>query len=135
MAFDLAAHRAHRIANRLCLRCGRPLEERDGRLCQAHALAAVDATTKYKRTAKGRNVDRKSHRRRYWRLAKLRRCVAGGCDQPAAPGRRRCDDHLLAIKLAGVEAADAREQIEAPVGQRRRDLRSSFRDLRDRRRS
>lgn len=109
MPFDLAAHRRYRREHRLCLSCGAPLAETDGLLCVKHALKAVDAAAAYKRTAKGRKVDRKSHHKRYWRRARLRLCVAGGCSAPAAPGRRRCDDHLLAIKLAAIDRAERRE--------------------------
>ena len=109
MPFDLAAHRRHRIEHRLCVRCGAPLEVRDGRLCQAHALAAVDAATRYKSTAAGRKVDRASHKRRYWLAANARRCVVGGCTELAAPNRRRCTGHAHKLKLAAIARAERTE--------------------------
>lgn len=89
---------AARVAARRCVRCNAGLQELDGVRCVE--CTERDRATDYKYKASSHGRAQYAVRQRRWR-ADAR--VAGRCADclaPAAPGRRRCEEHLAATKVA-----------------------------------
>lgn len=91
--------REQRLADGLCVPCGKPRVPGERERCDRCEERHRKARRRYSRSARGRKAERARLARRYERTAAAGMCRRR-CGAPAVPGRASCADHLEADKVA-----------------------------------